>query len=76
MECGYDPWSSWSATCGNAFRRRLQAIDEIELLRPSCEGLPLECPGDQIQEEKRTTPLCKDKGREGRGRTYNAKGVT
>lgn len=58
VECSYNPWSSWSATCGDAFRRRIQVIEEIELLRPSCDGLPLECPGDQIQEEKRKTPLC------------------
>ncbi|XP_078353361.1 uncharacterized protein LOC144638092 isoform X2 [Oculina patagonica] len=58
VECSYNPWSSWSATCGSAYRRRIQVIEEIELLRPSCDGLPLECPGDQIQEEKRTTPLC------------------
>lgn len=71
MECSYNPWSSWSATCGDAFRRRIQVIEEIELLRPSCDGLPLECPGDQIQEEKRKTPLCKDMGGEGnRGRWF------
>ena len=43
----------------------MQVIEEIELLRPSCDGLPLECFGDQMQEQNRTTPLCKDKGGEG-----------
>lgn len=60
MECIYNPWSSWSATCGKAFRRRIQLIEEIELWKASCEGLPLECPGDEEEEEERNTPLCKD----------------
>ncbi|CAH3168650.1 unnamed protein product [Porites evermanni] len=59
VECSYNPWSAWSATCGNAYRRRTQLIKEIEVWLPSCEGLPLECPGDETQEETRNTPLCK-----------------
>lgn len=58
VECSYNPWSSWSATCGSAYRRRLQVIEEIEIFKPSCDGLPLECFGDEIQEETRNTPLC------------------
>ncbi|XP_068676816.1 uncharacterized protein [Montipora foliosa] len=58
VECGYYPWSAWSATCGKANRRRIQLIEEIELFLPSCDGLPLECHGDQIQEQTRSTPPC------------------
>lgn len=39
-------------------------IEEIEVFKPSCDGLPLECFGDEIQEETRKTPLCKNRGGE------------
>ena len=61
MECSYNPWGVWSATCGNAIRQRTQVIKEILMMLPSCVGLPLECFGDQVQEERRNTPICKDK---------------
>ncbi|XP_031574613.1 uncharacterized protein LOC116308348 isoform X2 [Actinia tenebrosa] len=56
--CYYSAWQPWSATCGPATRRRYQIIDEIEVLRKSCEKLPLECTGDQQQTQTRDTPPC------------------
>ena len=59
VECSYDPWSAWSASCGKATRRRYQLIEEIELELPSCDHLPLECEEEYVQEETRNKPLCK-----------------
>jgi len=58
VECSYDPWSAWSASCGKATRRRYQLIEEIELELPSCDHLPLECEEEYVQEETRNKPLC------------------
>lgn len=58
VECSYDPWSAWSASCGKATRRRFQLIEEIELELPSCDHLPLECEEEYVQEETRNKPLC------------------
>ena len=59
MECDYTPWSHWSASCGPATRVRYLDIQEVVVDKPSCEGLQLECVGDDEKTQSRSVPECK-----------------
>ena len=59
VNCTYGEWGPWSATCGKATRKRHLKVKEVEVERPSCEGLPLECKEPETETEIRDLEPCK-----------------